>query len=347
MWKNLTLEFKEKECNLSLLDGQEGGGPAVWRWPQSSVQRFGAKSNFLPYRKKKNQKTRLSFAWAPVKEISRALRRKAGKSTSTSRRKTSQSLSCLISCVEFCREIPSRSGDGLHVTRRRFSQTAWWKFPLPSAAGWQPRCTSIQLCGNTERVAVYSLFIGSHSKQGLESFFAAMFSNCTINLNGPTRRLSERQIWNDPDPMQPLTWCWSLRAETERRRVLPGYTAQIQPSRWRERLPVQTCLPEDWGKEPEMSTFRLVLLIFCFFWVFLAFSTEKNLLLSNKERVEELGGDSVSVNGARGHATQACRQKISRIWGFALEIWKSTCTFVCRQITQSCTPQAIKFLSRK
>lgn len=26
VWKNLTLEFKEKECNLSLLDGQEGGG---------------------------------------------------------------------------------------------------------------------------------------------------------------------------------------------------------------------------------------------------------------------------------------------------------------------------------
>lgn len=85
-------------------------------------------------------------------------------------RKTSQSLLCLISCVEFCREIPSRSGDDLHVTRRRFSQTAWWKFPLPSAAGWQPRCTSIQLCRNTERVAVYSLFIRSHSKHGLESF---------------------------------------------------------------------------------------------------------------------------------------------------------------------------------
>lgn len=83
------------------------------------------------------------------------------------------------------------------------------------------------------------------------------------------------------------------------------------------------------------------------FVFFLAFSTEKNLLLSNKERVEEVGGDSVSVNGARGHATQACRQKTSRIWGFALEIWKSTCTFVCRQVTQSCTPQAIKFPSRK
>lgn len=62
-----------------------------------------------------------------------------------------------------------------------------------------------------------------------------------------------------------------------------------------------------------MSAFRLVSLIFCFFVFFLAFSTEKNLLLSNKERVEEVGGDSVSVNGARGHATQACRQKISRI----------------------------------
>lgn len=58
-------------------------GVGCWRWPQSWVQCFGAKFNFLSHRKKR-QKARLSFAWALVKEVSAVLRPKAKKSTFTS-----------------------------------------------------------------------------------------------------------------------------------------------------------------------------------------------------------------------------------------------------------------------
>lgn len=80
----VTLEIEGEDCDSSQEVGG-GGGAAFWRWPQSSVQCFGAKFNFLPCKKKRQKKkTRLSFAWALVKEVSRVLRWKQGKSAVTS-----------------------------------------------------------------------------------------------------------------------------------------------------------------------------------------------------------------------------------------------------------------------
>lgn len=158
-----------------------------------------------------------------------------------------------------------------------------------------------------------------------------MFSNCTINLNGLTRRLSDDRSemtlipcsrWPDAEAFGQRQSEDESSQDTQHRSSPANEESgsQFKPVCQRIEVRSQRCPPF-----VLFYSFFFRFFFFCFFYW-------KNLLLSNKERVEEVGGNSVSVNGARGHATQACRQKISIIWGFALEIWKSTCTFVSRQI---------------
>lgn len=58
-------------------------------------------------------------------------------------------------------------------------------------------------------------------------------------------------------------------------------------------------------KGSEVTFLLFYLFLSSSFKVLGCFSFSENLLLSNEEWVEEVGGDSVSVNGTRSHATQA------------------------------------------
>lgn len=83
VWKIWPLNLKKKNVICLCWTGRKGGrlfeGDRRVRYSVLVPNPISCPTE------KKTKKTRLSFAWVPVKEISRALRRKAGKSASTSR----------------------------------------------------------------------------------------------------------------------------------------------------------------------------------------------------------------------------------------------------------------------
>lgn len=188
------------------------------------------------------------------------------------------------------------------------------RFLLPLAGSW---AVGVFGSARTQTFAACCFFLSckkAHSKQSIKSF----------------RRLGSQTVQTIG-----FAWCFSVSSTTDVKRPWSQASADLmlRPSD-RERVktspprihstdpaqPMKRAAPSSnlftkglrWGARGVcLSSYFNFLSFFCWFFY------SKNLLLCNEERVEEVGRDSVSVNGARSHATQACNQKMYsnlRIW---------------------------------